>query len=534
MSTLTIADAPNNSCSGCALTYRQRIAVLWEWSLRREALHLLPQLFIVGPLLAIALTYSRLWPVHWHKNYGRDSLLILFAIAVLQILGGAATRAAQAISWEISSELRELVRLTGIGPMTLLCCKSLARWVTIGCSVLTLIPLVCLALTLGGASLAQLAAYGWGLLMLTALAASVAALAGIVSTQNSNTAATTAMATFILILLYHMLFWVPALAILILNLAITGTANLPDPSWWQTISEFLWEAAPIMVIYHISVAPASFNPLSATYWLHFLTALCIFRYAAIVMIVRFHSVTGADLSESSSGDEPLALTGRPRCSAAPFFWKDAYVLIGTLSQGIWTLVHFLLAIPIFCSALLYRNDGIPLVIGIVTACASAILFAVRFDSLISTEFRQKTWHDLMLLPIDRPVLLWAKARAICWEHRMAALPIGIAISSGFLHSPTAIFMTCVIAALTAILMCQVAAIYYVTPKYWWSGPSQMLGFLALVVFCLVIWMNFPIWPGFIMVASLMAVTTIPIQHFIESSLDAWVESPEYQTKVTAS
>jgi hypothetical protein len=268
--------------------------------------------------------------------------------------------------------------------------------------------------------------------------------------------------------------------------------------------------------------------------MHFLAACCIFRYAAVIMINRFRSLTSTGHSESSEVSEGSVVTGRPRCGAAPLYWKDAYVLIGLRSQRSWSVVYFLLANVVVFSALLQGDTSFPLAIGILAECACPILFAVRFDSLLSAEFRQKTWHDLMLLPIDRSTVLWAKARAICWEHRLAVLPIGIAIAFAVPRDPTVIFMTGVIAALAGVLLCQVSAIYYVTAKHWWSGPSQMLGFLALVVVCAVIWINFPIWPGFIMVAVLLSVTTIPIQQFINLSLDWWMESPEYQTKVSSS
>jgi hypothetical protein len=269
--------------------------------------------------------------------------------------------------------------------------------------------------------------------------------------------------------------------------------------------------------------------LSPSYWIHFLAAFCVFRFAAIVMINRFRSVTGTEHPESIDAGDGSVITGRPRCGAAPLFWKDAYVLVGLRSQRGWTIVYFLLANAVFFSGLLQWNTNLPFAIGIIAECAWPILFAVRFDSLISAEFRQKTWHDLMLLPIDRTTILWAKLRAICWEHRLAALPVCIAIAFAFPHHPTAIFMTGTIAALAGVLMCQVAAVYYLTPKSWWTGPSQMLGALALIVFCLVIWINFPPWPSFIMTAALLGVATMPIQYFIESSLNAWTESPEYQT-----
>lgn len=523
---------PSDSRSDFVLPYRQRIAIMWEWSLRREALRISPQVLIIAPLLIFYFFWRSGLPTSMsssHLNQGREWLRSLFGVATMMVIGGGAAHAAHAISWEISSELRELVRLTGIGPLALLCCKSLARWVTISCSLLVLVPLICFARTLGGVSLAQLASYGWGLLMLTLLTASMAALAGVVSTGSKNTGGTTAMAMFILMLLYHMLFWVTALLMLAATWLNWGSWSLPYSSGWDSAIEFLWDAAPVMVIYRISFAPDLFDPRSPSYWIHFLAAFWIFRYAAIVMINRFRSVVGTENPESTALAKGSLSIERPRCSAAPFFWKDAYVLVGPWAQRCWTIVYFLLANVIFFGGLMQWNSDFPLVIGIIAECISPILFAIRFDSLMSVEFRQKTWHDLMLLPIDRRVLLWAKARAILWEQRMAALPVGIAITFGLLHSPTAIFMTGIIASLAGVLMCQLAAINYVTPKTWWSGPTHMMGALFLIGLCAVVWIAFAVWPGFIMTAILLAVTATSIQSFIESSLNEWTETPDYQS-----
>ena len=101
--------------------------------------------------------------------------------------------AARAVCWEISTEIRELVRLTGIGPIQLLLCKSLARWISIACSLLVLLPLVLFALTLGGTSMTQVVAYGWGLLMLAVLTASFALLAGVLANSSQNVGTTAAM-----------------------------------------------------------------------------------------------------------------------------------------------------------------------------------------------------------------------------------------------------------------------------------------------------------------------------------------------------
>lgn len=520
--------SPTTTVPEHAPTERERTQIFWEWCLGREAFSLAPSLMLVLPLIFMVFDFyfGRLY--QWSPNQGRTILRMLFAVAAMTVVGGGALHAAHAVCWEVSAELRELVRLTGMGPITLLLLKSLARWLSIACSLLVLLPLVCFALTLGGATITQVTACGWGLLMLAVLTASFAALASVLSNSSQNVATTAAMSTFILILLYHMLFWVSNLLIA-LALSTTGGWQPPDNSWARSAYDFQWQAVPVTVMYRISQTPSLFSPLDPAYWVHFITAACVFRMAITTMVHRF----AAESTPGNVGVDDAAARSdaafRPRCGDDSFFWKDAYVLSGLAIQRSWSVVYLVLAIVVLSSGLMRWEGNVTLAVGIIAECVWPVVFAMRFDSLLSAEFRQQTWGSLMLLPIDRSVLLNAKLRAVLWEHRLIWLPVCLAMAFAFPFHPQAVLVTGVLTSLAAVLLIQVSALYYVTPHSWWTGVARLLEVIVVITFCVALWLAFPVWASFSMTVMVLLVTILTAQSYIQTRLDDWHESPEYRS-----
>lgn len=525
MSTVSATSLTNSTLDDAvALTDAQRRSVIWEWCLHREAFRIAPRMLLISPLVLMELYCLFFWPGRWQSNQGRQFLQIVFGVASILILGGGASYAAQAVCWEVSAELRELVRLTGIGPLTLLFCKTAARWWTIACSVLLLAPLVGFAVTLGGVTNAQLAACGWGLLMLATLTAGMAAFAGISSTDSQNSSTAAATGTLVLILLYHMVFWFSAALIGLISWWVTGSWQVPSGPW-RTAFDFQWQSAPIAVMMRASLSPELFSPLNPSYWIHFLTALFGFRVAAVVMVNRFNSIRSPGNAESESVNATSeSTTGRPRFLIDPLLWKDAHVLSGGFpSRRRWTVVYGLLAVGVLVAGFHSLNRDLPLALGIIAECAFPVIFAVRLDALIAVEFRQQTWQGLMLLPIERRKYLTAKLRAVAWEQRAALLPVGLAVAIAVPRAPAAVLMTGVIAILFGTLLCQVSAIYYLTSRYWWTGLVQVGSVITFIFVCVLFWNHFPAWISFLMTVTLTIVMLLSVQGFLETTLRNWTE-----------
>lgn len=503
-----------------------RAWVLWEWCLRRETGRWLPQLMLLAPLVlleALALFESR----HgWYPNQARNLLLGIYALAAVIIVAGGAIHAAQAVCWEMSPELRELVRLTDADPFTLLICRTLSRWSTVGLAILLLTPMVCFARSMGGAPSNHLWAIGLALAMLTVLIAGLAMVAGLTATDVQNPAMTAAMATFLLLVLYHMVFLLASALVLIAHGWMTGDWNQPPAgTLWRTCYELCWHSAPIAVLVRAALAPVLLSPLSPSYWIHFLVALYAMRLAAGAMIHRFTSVAlPHQPSDVIPTIENRSATVRPRCSGSPLVWKDSEILAGgARSRRRWNIAAALLALVIVVINVAKPDWHSAVPLAVTSLCAIPVIFAVRVDALIAAEFRQQIWQSLMLLPIDRRSLYWAKLRAVAREQRWMLLPVAIALAFGGAEQPVPLAMATVFAPIGCLLLCQVSAVYYLTRHEWWRSPIHAFLAVGLIVLCLAIWFNFPLWVSFFMTLLLLVVSYIPIQHYIGETLRNWTE-----------
>ena len=158
------------------------------WSLRHEATRWRPALVMLLPLLVAGVLAATTWTTwRWPRPMtGRVAMLQLIWVAAVAIGFGGVQYASKAVCWEMSREMRDIVRLTGLNAQALLWTKSLTRWGTIGWSLLLLLPLGLLAVTLGGVTRDQLVAGAFGLALTAALVGSMAMLAGVLTCNAQN------------------------------------------------------------------------------------------------------------------------------------------------------------------------------------------------------------------------------------------------------------------------------------------------------------------------------------------------------------
>ena len=501
----------------------QRTWVFWEWCVRQEVRSFPSYAYLLGALV-VALEF-RTWPwiFRWHLNQGRELFEALYVAACMLILLGGGRLAGPAVCAEVSSEMRELVRLTGIRPLAMLWCRMLARWSTVGCMLLIMVPGVCLARTLGGVSATQLYACACGLLLLFVLTAGMAAVAGVSTVDSENAPTTAAILVFLLMLIYHSMFGFTSLFIALVNWWLTGDffALIPLQTWQRVIYNFALEATPLSALIRAAQIPESFSPLAPSYWIHFVAAFFCFRMAAVVMRNRFRSLrTSNDVSSEHSGSSTQHDSGRPRCTDDPLFWKDAHVLSkGRRSQRRWDLAYGLIAGAVLAVGLLQWNAELILGLGIIAECLWPVSFAVRADALLAAEFRHKTWESLMLLPIDRRHLLMAKWRAVAWEHRASAIPVLIAVAFALPRAPAPVAMIGVIALLAGLIFSQFSVLVALMPRILFSGVL-----VFLIVGCVILWVTLDPWRSFCMTVALMVFISVASQMLIHHSLKNWDES----------
>ena len=491
-----------------------RAKVFLIWCLQREALlfrNCLGMIFL--PVTAIYLLCQ--WPL-----MEADFLLqmILWIAVLYSFLAGGS--AAKAVSWDVSREHRDLIRLTGIDPVTLLWCKSLSLWWSILLFQLTLLPLAILASRLGETNDDRWRAAGCWLILMIVLTAGFAMIASASSIQSSNPEATAGNVMFVLMLIYHILFVLCAAVIGIYSRLTHGTFAIFDGSPEHKAMQYVLSLAPVSGLYRGFTSPSTFSPWELSYWLHYLTAALCLWAACRVMRNRFRVTTGGDdmLTRSSKlkrWDGPVQ-PPRPRCGDRPFFWKDIYILGGgRRSRIMWLVTSILASIGVI---VLHR---FPLPVAIAAVCIAPLLVLTQFDALLVREFREQTWDSLMLLPVDPMVLLVEKLRAAAWDRMTFLFPTGLAVVLGMVSNASVVLMTATIALLVGLLLVEVSIVNQLYAKSRWIGPA-ILGLTIVLIGILVpLWVRFDLVASFLLTVVLLGMIILGMVSSINYRLKNW-------------
>lgn len=501
----------------------RRVQIFLGWCLRTEVRRVWNWIAIVAPVIVVRyLTGDSIGrnPL----TAGRHLLSELFWGAALLIMAGGARHASTAVCWEVANEQRDLVRLTGIPPRTLLWCTSLARWWTVGLSIAVMLPLALFARTMGAISWDQWFAGGCWLLMVAALTAGFAMISSVSSNQATNPETTAAMATFLLLILYNLAFLAVA-AFLGIAYWLGGGYSIPTKSLWSELIQFVLGLAPTAGLYSAFALPASFNPLMPSYWIHGLTAAFCCWSASVVINNRFRVTSQGDAPSLNSRREhqlqsrPVQL--HPRCSERPFFWKDKYILGGGNAAQLRWLVVSLFSLAGVVMANLYNFS---LVAGVMSVCVLPCLIAIRFDALLAPEFREQTWNGLMLLPVEPEFILFEKARAAVSERKSLLLPVALAGACAVYWSPVVWFMTAVIALMAGLLMIEISILNQFFSKNVLITTGIAIAMIAAIVLMVPPWAFFNRWLSFTITLAVLSVVSLLLGWMIRWRLRNWTDS----------
>ena len=504
--------------------------VFLEWCIQRESLRLWNYTIILAPVLMSGFFVRNLL-FRAFPAQGSELLENFLFIAAIFIFFGGVIHASKAVCWEVSRELRDLVRLTGINPATLLWCKSLSRWWTIALSIILILPLAMYARTMGGMTGDQLFAGVCWLLLATVLTAGFAMVASVSSNRAANAETTAATGSFLLMLIYHMLFWMVSAFIGLVVPYLYSQFGLAAGSRVHQAAMLALSFAPFTGFYRGLKSPATFSLLDPAFGLHFITAFLCMWAATVVMRNRLRVTT--------QGDEPLAEPGivpqkvlnrsssRPRCSDRPFFWKDTYILgAGRWSQVWWTFLSGIGLLALIGSTI--RNvdsaEVLPLVFGIIAICLLPCVIAVRFDALLTAEFRDNTWNSLMLLPIDPRIPIMAKIQAAAWERKAIFVPVVVGAAIASYWNVIAVIIAATIALLVGILMIEVSILNQFYSKSWWVGPVTGIIIVLMIAVVIPFWAFYSIASGF--VVTILAIATFNFCAYVHINwrLNHWTES----------
>ena len=275
------------------------IEVFASWCLRREAPRWRPSVFrmtVLLPLVSTGVVAAKVWPYLRHPGMGAEATRQLLWLAAVVVFVGGVQFASKAVCWEVSPEMRDLVRLTGIEAKTLLWTTTLSRWWTIGWSLLLMLPLAMFARTLGGVSSDQLLAGSYGLVLLAALTGGFGMLAGVLTADAKNPEKMASTATWLALVIYNVAFMLLARAIYWGNRLIMGNES---PSLTQLCKQIAL-SAPIVSVTNALRSPDLFTPTDPAYWLHLLTASGCAVLATLAIELRFRS--SAKPADASASD----------------------------------------------------------------------------------------------------------------------------------------------------------------------------------------------------------------------------------------
>ncbi|MEI8380504.1 MAG: hypothetical protein WCJ09_10265 [Planctomycetota bacterium] len=543
--------------------------VFFQWCLQREAPRWRPPLIRLTfflPAIAAWLSAAMIWPEFKFTSAGSAAISNLLAVASFVIVVAGFQFAARSICWEVSTEMRDLVRLTGVGATTLLWSKTVARWWTIGWSLLLILPLAMFAKTMGGVTSGQLISGACGLALVVVLTGASAMLAGVLAAESKNPEKTATGTAVVLLAFYNLSFVFLSLAILTSEVVFGRSTSAAT----EKLASYIMSCTPVVVVFRTFQSTGTDAITDPAYWGHFLVAIGTAYFATQVLKVRFRSSPTGSLSESDAGlssldlpsrrvqvakrvkpsasaeaspkpqeespapkRQPVSNGRRPRCSGHPFFWKDVFILSDERGRvNPWTVAYFLFAFAIIgLLVVLSKNNGDPglrTVIAFVSIAGAAVVVSLRFDALLTVEFRERTWGSLMLLPIDPCDFLWFKLQAAIWEQRFAVIPIVVAQLGLLIYAdeniPGAV-MSALIAVPACLLLCQMSTLAQLLGKVWWLGPCQAIGFIAVTAGTIAIWIGCGLWLGFV-IAEVFLVAVVSILHktSIQPAARQWIET----------
>ncbi|MFO1041666.1 MAG: hypothetical protein U0941_07770 [Planctomycetaceae bacterium] len=537
--------------------------VFFQWCLQREAPRWRPPLVRLTFLLPAVLAWwcsATIWPDFKFPGAGSAAISNLLAVTSFVVVVAGIQFAARSICWEVSPEMRDLVRLTGVGSTTLLWSKTVARWWTIGWSLLLILPLAMFAKTMGGVTSGQLISGALGLALILVLTGACAMLAGVLATDSKNPDKTANGFAVVLLALYNLLFVVVSLIIV----------TLADSSATETLGAYVMKCTPVVVVFHTFQSTGVYPFTDPQYWIHLLVALGTACFATRVMKVRFQSsprlsesesdtvltsfhlpsrpVQKAERKKSSERVEEnrdhqqgaqestsVAVSNgrRPRCSDRPFFWKDVFILSDERATvNPWTVVYFVITAGLVGLLIMFSKEsagsGFRTVLAFITIAVAGVVVSLRFDALLTMEFREKTWGGLMLLPIDPCEILGFKLQAALWEQRFFVMPLAVAMLGQLIYEPENFpggVMAILIAIPACLLLCQLTALTQLLGKAWWLGPCQIIGFIAVIVGVMTIWIQCELWLGFVL-AELFLIAVVSILHktAIQPTARQWIET----------
>ncbi len=372
------------------------------------------------------------------KNFGRGgpnlnglgflwtlAIVNFFFITLAGVLGFSSS-----ITEEKEEDCLGLLIMTGISPINLLASKMLARYTRGLYLILSQMPFIILAVTLGGVSLQQVVAVYSLLISFMFMLCCLGTLVSLVFSKSSRAASVT-----FLVLLFYIIF--------------VFALREMDIIDWSDIEHFL----PFVAISKIFTTGYSEYIMP----LQFFGSIALGLFFFALSVFLFDKCALRKVSEKKKKSK-VNLFKRGRAWHNALFWKEFnFNLSGRKGWLFQVVIYIFLAAVLSYYSRPYTGESfIPTFMAFASMVFSTLILAVCASSMFSSEFKEGTHTSLFTLPKELSSIFWSK------------------IFGGILY------------ALPSILLCITLFLYVLGDMHSGPGIEAVLVFLSFILVYIVL------------------------------------------------
>ena len=306
------------------------------------------------------------------------ALVNFFFVTLAGVLGFSSS-----ITEEKEEDCLGLLIMTGISPLNLLASKMLARYTRGLFLLMSQMPFIVLAVTLGGVSLQQVIAVYSVLISFMFMLCGLGTLMSLLFTKTGRAASV----TFLLIVLY---------------IIIVAMLRDQDIISWEEVNMLL----PFIGINKIFTTGYSDYIMPFQFYGSIISGLFFFA----LTVLLFNKFALREASEKKKTKNRINLFKRGRAWHNALFWKEFnFNLSGRRGWLFQIFIYiFLVSILSYYSQGFQGENFIVTVLAFSALVFSSLILAVCASTMFSSEFREGTHTSLFTLPEELSAIFWSK------------------------------------------------------------------------------------------------------------------------------
>jgi ABC-type transport system involved in multi-copper enzyme maturation permease subunit len=447
---------------------------LFDRALREDVRQLLPHLLRVGLggyCLLVVCFFALMADFFTAPGLNLFNQVVWLNFLILTVLG--ISQFSSVVSEEKEAQTIGLLRMAGITPLALIIGKTVGRLWGGLMLLITQLPFVFLAVTLGGVSLHQLlAAYATLAIHLLSLAY-IALLCSMLASSRRNAAGLTAVAVLSLLLGTY----------LIEGIAQMVGGGLPQGIYEAMVSISAWDR-----LGHIGVNGFDQSIFINAFTFGNLAIAAVCFLISMMLFNRYAVDTGVD--EHRGGESFLSRLGLGgsgrRAWNKPILWKDFHYHLGGWPG--FTIRSLLLVLVIGLILVAWSDGGrrwpdteeIAFTLIILAWVWGTFQAAWHAAKVFGGERQSGTWSSLLLMPMTTYQLFWQKF----WATSIHLIPVILLFLIGMVMAPGDMIEDMINEGPFFLMV--TASIFFVHLAAWYSLLVPWGAFALALVTCLIV------------------------------------------------